>query len=163
MRRWYSGALDYAFSSWAVKTAFTILFAGGGGLALLSLLAYAWLHSFSISVTDKRIFGKASFGKQVELPVDSVSAVSTGAFKGIAVATSSGRISFLLIKNRDEIHEAISQLLVDRQNSQKEVPAQAAAAPASAAEELKKYKELLDIGAITQEEFDNKKKQLLDL
>ena len=38
--------------------------------------------------------------------------------------------------------------------------------PASAAdpyEELKKLKELLDLGIITQEEFDTKKKQLLDL
>lgn len=33
----------------------------------------------------------------------------------------------------------------------------------SAADELKKYKELLDMGAITQEEFDEKKKQLLGL
>ena len=31
------------------------------------------------------------------------------------------------------------------------------------ADELKKYKELLDMGAITQEEFDEKKKQLLNL
>lgn len=31
------------------------------------------------------------------------------------------------------------------------------------ADELKKYKDLLDCGAITQEEFDAKKKQLLDL
>lgn len=36
-------------------------------------------------------------------------------------------------------------------------------ATTSAADELKKFKELLDIGAITQEEFDAKKKQLLDL
>ena len=43
--------------------------------------------------------------------------------------------------------------------------AQAAApAPAaSAADEIKKFKELLDLGAITQEEFDAKKKQLLGL
>lgn len=34
---------------------------------------------------------------------------------------------------------------------------------ASAADELKKYKELLDMGAISQEEFDEKKKQLLNL
>lgn len=34
---------------------------------------------------------------------------------------------------------------------------------ASAADELKKYKELLDTGVITQEEFSAKKKQLLDL
>lgn len=33
----------------------------------------------------------------------------------------------------------------------------------SNAEELKKYKELLDMGAITQEEFEAKKNQLLDL
>ena len=33
----------------------------------------------------------------------------------------------------------------------------------SAADELKKFKELLDSGVITQEEFDAKKKQLLGL
>lgn len=33
----------------------------------------------------------------------------------------------------------------------------------SVTEEIKKYKELLDIGAITQEEFEAKKKQLLNL
>ena len=35
--------------------------------------------------------------------------------------------------------------------------------PVSHADELKKYKELLDAGAITQEEFEAKKKQLLGL
>ena len=33
----------------------------------------------------------------------------------------------------------------------------------SGAEELKKFKDLLDSGAITQEEFDKKKKELLKL
>lgn len=33
----------------------------------------------------------------------------------------------------------------------------------SAADELKKFKELLDMGIITQEEFEAKKKQLLNL
>ncbi|MBR5012842.1 MAG: SHOCT domain-containing protein [Clostridia bacterium] len=33
----------------------------------------------------------------------------------------------------------------------------------SSADELKKFKELLDMGVITQEEFDQKKKQLLGL
>ena len=35
--------------------------------------------------------------------------------------------------------------------------------PFSTADELKKFKELLDSGIITQEEFDAKKKQLLGL
>lgn len=42
-------------------------------------------------------------------------------------------------------------------------PAAAAAAPASVADELKKFKELLDMGILTQEEFDAKKRQLLGL
>ena len=37
------------------------------------------------------------------------------------------------------------------------------AAQVSAADELKKFKELLDMGVINQEEFDAKKKQLLGL
>ena len=44
--------------------------------------------------------------------------------------------------------------------------APAAAAPvdaANSAEEIKKYKELLDMGAITQEDFDKKKQELLGL
>ena len=35
--------------------------------------------------------------------------------------------------------------------------------PVDAIDEIKRYKELLDIGAITQEEFDKKKRQLLEL
>lgn len=42
-------------------------------------------------------------------------------------------------------------------------PQRRPAAGTGAAEELKTYKELLDSGAITQEEFDAKKRQLLDL
>ena len=50
---------------------------------------------------------------------------------------------------------------LEQQQSYKNQPV--AAAPVSAADEIKKFKELLDIGAITQEEFDAKKKQLLGL
>lgn len=39
----------------------------------------------------------------------------------------------------------------------------AAQAPTDPYEEIKKLKELLDLGIVTEEEFENKKKQLLDL
>lgn len=163
-RTYYTGALDYAFNSWEMRLSLIILVSAGGGLVLVSLLLYAWLHSFSITVSNKRIFGNAAFGKRVELPVDSVSAVATSWLKGIAVATSSGRIAFMLIKNRDEIHQAISDLLIQRQREKAEPAAPVpVVAAVSNAEELKKYKELLDMGVITQEEFDAKKKQILDL
>ena len=35
--------------------------------------------------------------------------------KGITVGTSSGKISFMLMKNQGEIHALISKLLLERQ------------------------------------------------
>lgn len=134
-----------------------------GGSGAFCLLLYAWLHSYEITVTDKRVYGKTAFGKRVDLPVDSVSAVGSGWPKGISVATSSGKISFLMIKNRDEIHKCVSDLLIERQGKAITNTTSTQQVSQSNADELKKYKELLDNGIITQEEFDAKKKQLLGL
>ena len=83
-------------------------------------------------------------------------------FKGIAVGTSSGKIYFGGIKNRDEIHKVISDLIIQRQ-TRNEVPATEQLVHESIPEELKKYKELLDSGVITQEEYEAKKRSLLGL
>ena len=54
--------------------------------------------------------------------------------------------------------------LTDEEYRQALAEKNAPAAPAvSAADELRKFKELLDMGAITQDEFNAKKKQLLGL
>lgn len=58
----------------------------------------------------------------------------------------------------EEIYHYIDQKIHELKRPQ----AAAAAAP-SPAEELKKFKKLLDMGVISQEEFDSKKKQLLGL
>lgn len=132
--------------------------------ALIGGLIYLWLRSFELTVTDKRIYGKAAWGKRVDLPVDSVSATATiNLWKGVSVSTSSGKISFLVIKNVDEIYKVISDLLIERQQEKVKSVAVATAPKSDMADELKKFKELLDMGVISQEEFDAKKKQLLDL
>lgn len=135
------------------------------GLTLIGGLIYLWLRSYELTVTDKRIFGKVAWGRRVDLPVDSVSATATtSVLKGVSVATSSGRISFLVMKNAKEIYEVINNLLLERQNSNK--PANATTVIQQNSDEvdkLKKYKDLLDSGVITQEEFNAKKKQLLGL
>ena len=134
-------------------------------ISIILFVFYLYVNKMQIVVTDKRVYGKTSFGKQVDLPLDSISAVGTSLFKGIAVGTSSGRIKFLGISNRNEIYEEIKKILADRQS--KEVKASAPVTnitqAQSSADELKKFKELLDSGIITQEEFDAKKKQLLGL
>ncbi|MBO5136039.1 MAG: SHOCT domain-containing protein [Clostridia bacterium] len=115
----------------------------------------------ALVVTDRRVYGQAMFGKRVDLPVDLISAVGTSFLNGILVSTSSGKICFLGVENKNEIHDEISKLLMARQ--EKASPTIKQEISQSNAGELKKFKELLDSGVITQEEFDAKKKQLLGL
>ena len=131
---------------------------------LASGLIYLWLRSYELTVTDKRIYGKVAFGNRVDLPVDSVSATATiRILKGVSVSTSSGRISFLVIKNSDEIYQVVNNLLIERQQNKVSATVETTAPKSDEADQIKKYKELLDSGIITQEEFDAKKKQLLGL
>ena len=75
-------------------------------------------------------------------------------------------IRFWFIENRNEVHAALSDIIAKAQieNTNQKIDISSAAPVASSnADEIKKYKELLDAGIITQEEFDAKKKQLLGL
>lgn len=136
----------------------------GTAVVLIGLIYFFVWSKCELTITTRRVFGVAAFGKRVDLPIDAISAVGTSMFDGIAITTSSGAIKFALIANRDEIHNIVSNLLIDRQNkSIIETPTNKQEISQSNADELKKYKELMDIGAITQEEFEAKKKQLLGL
>ena len=113
-----------------------------------------------ITVTDKRVYGRAAFGKQIDLPINQVSSVGTCYGQGVFAATSSGIIRFWLLDNQMEVYHAMSALLRDKQTA---VVQPTVVASSGDADELKKFKMLLDDGVITQEEFDAKKKQILGL
>ena len=66
-----------------------------------------------------------------------------------------GAVFFLAFVKRSKLFNHKDTVKVEIANQRR--------APASNADELKKYKELLDMGVISQEEFDAKKKQLLGL
>ena len=157
----YSSPLDMALKQ---DGGFIVAFLLPVVFAIIAFFVYRASSKIELTVTDKRVFGCATFGKRVDLPLDAISAVGTSSMKGIDVTTASGAIKFKFILNRDELHKAISKLLVERQSK----PTAATTTikqeiPQSNADELKKYKDLLDNGVITQEEFDAKKKQLLGL
>ena len=158
----YGNALAYGlgmFFKWYLLTTL-IPFAA---MTVLGGLIYLWLRSYELTVTDKRVYGKVQFGKRVDLPVDSVSATATiQLLKGVSVSTSSGKISFLAIKNANEIYSTINNLLIERQQKKENIVTKVEA-KVDETEQLAKYKELLDKGVITQEDFDAKKKQLLGL
>lgn len=130
-------------------------------LGLIVLIIYFCYKDMKIVVTNTRVYGKCAFGKRVDLPLDTISAVGTSFFKGIDIGTSAGKIHFKWIKNNEEIHAEISKLLNSRQANKKEQTT--IVNNVSNADELTKYKELLDTGVITQEEFNTKKKQLLGI
>ena len=135
------------------------------GAALISFLFYIIFNKTELIVTDKRVFGKAAFGKRVDIPLDAISSVGTAFMNTIAVTSASGAIKFSLLKNRDEVHAAISKLIMERQEQKvaNTSVTSDSTAPKSNIDDLKKLKELLDSDIITQEEFDAKKKQLLGL
>ena len=74
--------------------------------------------------------------------------------------------AFLLFLIGEPERDIVNNIIADFDNvlqSLKTPKSAAAIQQTSAADELKKFKELLDMGVITQEEFDAKKKQLLGL
>lgn len=129
---------------------------------VLSVVFFFWMSGCSIVVTDKRVYGVGAFRKRVDLPLDMVSSVGSGIFNRMTVATSSGKISFWFLKNKAEIFQTITHCLLERQNNIQPTTIRQVAVQSSA-DELKKYKELLDSGVISQEEFDAKKSNLLGL
>lgn len=131
---------------------------------VIGYIVYASLRSYELVVTDKRIYGTVKHKNRVDLPLDSVSAISKISFwRGIRVSTSSGKISFKVIKNAAEIYQIMNRLLIERQQGRNSGGAATYIQKSDEADQIKKYKDLLDSGVISQEEFDAKKKQLLGL
>jgi hypothetical protein len=136
---------------------FPIIMVLGLVLLIMAIVWYRKVSQCSLTITDKRVYGTAEFGRRVDLPLDKVSSVGVGPMKSISIATSSGVINFFFCTNKEKVFDTVSSLLIARQQNPQTVSVH------NGADELKKYKDLLDDGVISQEEFEAKKKQLLDL
>lgn len=96
--------------------ALSFLYIAAGFAMIAALSLYKWLHHgrTTITVTDKRIYGKAAFGKEVDLPLSSIVMLYKKGKKNITVATLAGKVHFVGVKNRNEIYSAIQTLLAVR-------------------------------------------------
>lgn len=151
---------EFAFSDdmdsaiWIVSIAVFVLF------VVIAVMVYAFYFNQELIVNESGIKGKATIGKEIDISIDRIASVKKSFLKGVIVITNGQeKIKFRLMKNHNEIIEAISKGIntksmnaLKRENSSE-----------SSADQIKKYKELLDDGIISQEEFDAKKKQLLGL
>lgn len=109
-----------------------------------------------LTVTNMRVHGRIR-NKGIDLPLDMITHVDiTG--NTLSITTASGVIKCACCTNIDAVYSVILKLLNER-NSSKSSSDDRASVP----EELMEYKKLLDNGVITQEEYEAKKKKLLEL
>ena len=93
--------------------ALSFLYIAVGCAVIASISLYKWLYygRTTITVTDKRIYGKAAFGKEVDLPLSNIVMLHKRGKKNMIIATSAGKVRFVGVKNRNEIYGAIQTLM----------------------------------------------------
>ena len=130
-------------------------------VSAIFLLLFLMTFRTKIVVSNTGVSGRAMFGKQVDIPMDSISSVGKHALlKGVSISSSSGVIRFFLLENAEEIFSTVGTLLHDRIKAKTTASNQSAG---SSVDDLAKYKALFDAGVISAEEFEAKKKQILGL
>ena len=123
----------------------------------------------SIVVTNCKIICNYGYKASVNIPIDSISSITMNSsfLSAIGFTCAGNSFKMFYIENRKEIIEVINELIVENTMDRKQVVAPITKDQTTnnvdIATELKKYKKLLDDGLITQEEFETKKKKLLDL
>lgn len=133
-------------------------------LAGIVAIAYWGFSTCEFVLTDKNVTGKTLFGKKVILPIHMISAYSTRRFLSmITISTASGFTKFSMIENYKDIENILQTLINERQANTEMSVSRASTKSSDKFDDLKKFKQLLDNGIITQEEFEAKKKQLLNL
>jgi hypothetical protein len=132
----------------------------GGGL--LHAIIYYTSKNNEITLTNYKIIGTYRRNTSLNIPIDSISSVSKGAIGTLCITCAGNRYNISFVDNRDDFCAKLNELL--NQRTQQTLRDSAIAySQQSNFDEIAKLKQLLDNGAITQEEFDAKKKQLLGL
>ena len=133
------------------------------------------LEENCIRITRDGAMGAIAHSPEVTIPLTSIQTVAyrKGSifangflqFSALGIAAGLSTVFFFPGGNSEALHfkECVErQMKVCKEKAAQPV-AQNVIQPLSAADEIQKFKALLDAGVITQEEFDAKKKQLLGL
>ena len=138
-----------------------------GFLAVVMLFVNLWCSADAkkqMIIDSDRIICKNGKKTTKEFLVKDVKSVEFASLKGLLVRGNGIKYKINLLANADEIKttimDSIAALPTENIVAATEIKQEI---QPSSADELKKYKELLDSGVISQEEFEAKKKQLLGL
>ena len=138
-----------------------------GFLAIVMLFMNLWYsadNKKAMIIDADRIICKNGKKTTKEFLVKDVKSVEFASKNGLLVRGNGIKYKINLLENAEElkstIMDSIAALPTENIVAATEIKQEI---QPSSADELKKYKELLDMGVISQEEFDAKKKQLLGL
>lgn len=106
-----------------------------------------------LTVTPEAVICQRKPGKTVQCLYPDIASVEKAGLGGVKLKGSGIAFKCLFLKNGDELQKAIQdrKMAVSRGGG------------GTSADSLQKFKELLDSGAISQEEYDAKKRELLNL
>lgn len=158
----YTSCIDFVFAKvGSIYSVWIVLVV----ILLLVILWYAADKKKTIEINGDRIICKKGTETVKEFLIKNVNGVKSAFMKGLVVSGNGIKHKIMLLENADEIKAAImnSATFHPAVKNVNVAPATTIIQQTSNADELKKFKELLDSGVITQEEFDAKKKQLLGL
>lgn len=127
-------------------------------MLLIGSILYIADKKTELVIYENEIIGKKIDGKTVQFLLKDIKSVETTKTQGLKITGAGIKYDIHLIENAEEMKNILMDMLAKVQHEQPVV-----AVVGSSANDIKEYKELLDAGIITQEEFDAKKKQLLGL
>lgn len=127
-------------------------------MLLIGSILYIADKKTELVIYENEIIGKKIDGKTVQFLLKDIKSVETTKTQGLKITGAGIKYDIHLIENAEEMKNILMDMLAKVQHEQPVV-----AVVDSSANDIKEYKELLDAGIITQEEFDKKKKQLLGL
>lgn len=126
-------------------------------LVILINLYYLLDKNTGIIIENNLVTYRKLNRKRKQFMLADIKSVETTFLKGLKISGNGIKQRLILIKNNEEIKNAIIEELSNVSDND------IIETDISSADKLQKYKNLLDNGTITQEEFDAKKKQLLNL
>lgn len=125
-------------------------------ILLIGSILYIADKRTELVIYENKIIGKKIDGKTVQFMLKDIKSVETTKTHDLKILGVGIKYDIHLIQNAEEMKNVLMNMLA---KTNQEQPAVAG----SSANDIKEYKELLDAGIITQEEFDEKKKQLLNI
>lgn len=137
---------------------------------LIGHFNYKTFENNSVLVKENTVLVQSSRKKKYELSALKITRAYKGVFWSVVIVHDYEKIRVPFIKNREKIVCVLSDLVHTNSNEAGELmitkrrsTAESGMVKVDTAQEIQKFKSLLDSGAITQEEYDAKKKQILGL